>query len=206
MGIYTAYIFYISLGIPKNIICTYTGISGFIFSFQLPAYADGCEYTTDEGSTYLTCQSGVKITKQSNGNNFVPGDTYYFRFRSVENDCEDRWSWSDAYEVMAVADTEPGIKALLITPQDNGAYFRGYITDDGGSVLGCEVWAIIDSEETTHQTGKHTGNYIKIFKSLSEGRHTYQLAIKNLYGTVYTDEVSFIFEKGFVKTEVLIGV
>lgn len=206
MTIYNAYIIYISLNFPSNIICTSTTAHGFIFSFILPAYADYCEYTTDGGATYLSCQSGVQITKQSNGTDFVLGDTYDFRFRSVESSCSERWLWSSIYEVIAVADTEPGIKTLLITPQDNGAYFRGYISDDGGSVLGCEVWAVIDSVATTHQTGKHTGTYIKLFKSLSEGKHTYQLAIKNLYGTVYTTELNFIFEKGFVKTEVLIGI
>ncbi|NMB82430.1 MAG: hypothetical protein GYA14_11495 [Ignavibacteria bacterium] len=206
LTIYEAIITYLNLQPPSNIICTSTSATGFIFSFILPAYADYCEYTTDEGSTYLTCQSGVKITKQSNGQDFVPNDTYYFRFRSVENDCDDRWAWSDAYEVMAVADTEPGIKALLISPQDNGAYFRGYVTDDGGSVLGCEVWAVIDSEETEHLTGKHTGYYVKIFNQLSEGRHTYQFAIKNLWGTTYTEEKSFVFSKGNVRQEVWLGV
>ncbi|MGC9100851.1 MAG: hypothetical protein ACP5HC_06305 [Caldisericum sp.] len=206
MTFYSAYIIYITLPPPSNIVCTTTSSDGFIFTFTLPAYADACEYTTDGGITYQTCQSGVKITKQSNGQAFVSGNTYYFRFRSVENGCDDRWNWSDVYEVTAVSDTRPEIKALLISPQDNGVYFRGYVADDGGSVYGCEVWAVVDSQETIHQTKKHTGDYVKIFKPLSEGRHTYKLAIKNLWGTAYTDEISFVFEKGFVKMEVLHGV
>lgn len=206
MAIYSAYIRYITLAPPYNIICTSTSATGFIFSFQLPNYADGCEYTTDNGNTYLSCQSGVKITVQSNGQSFIPGNTYDFRFRSVENSTDERWNWSDVYEVMAVADVQPTIVSLLLIPQDNGAYFRAYISDDGGSVLGCEVWAVIDGAETSHVTQKHTGYIYKVFQQLSEGRHTYKFAIKNLWGTVYTNETFFIFEKGFVRMETYLNV
>jgi len=98
MTIYTAQIYYIQLAPPYDIVCTYKGSDGFTFTFQLPTHGYGCEYTTDEGLTWASCQSGVKITTQSNGNSFVSGNTYYFRFRTVEENCDERWLPSDVYE------------------------------------------------------------------------------------------------------------
>jgi len=204
MSYYSTQIVYISLPPPQNIVCAFTSGTGFIFTFQLSSYATSCEYTTDGGLTFLPCQSGVKISKESNETDITPDNFYNFQFRQVEGST--KWFWSDVYQVFSVADTAPSIKAGFLRPQERGVVFRGFIIDDGGTTVGCEVWIIIDGISTPHLIGLFKNTWIEIFQQLTEGRHTYQLAVKNLWGTVYTDEISFLFEKGFVKMEAYLNV
>ena len=204
MSYYSTQIVYISLPPPQNIVCAFMSGTGFIFTFQLSSYATGCEYTTDGGLTFLPCQSGVLITKKSDGTNITAGNSYNFQFRQVEGST--KWFWSDVYQVFSVADTAPSIKAGFLRPQERGVVFRGFITDDGGTTVGCEVWVVVDDIETPHRTGLFKNTWVEIFRQLSEGRHKYKFAIKNLWGTVYTNETFFIFERGFVKMETYLNV
>lgn len=203
MSIYVAKKIIIGVFPPTNITCTSHTTTSFIFTFTAAKFASACEYTTDGGITHKPIQSGIAITSQSNGDPFVPGDWYNFRFRSYDEEYNDYSSLSSIYSFQAVSDTTPAIAALLSAPQEKGAIFKGYVIDDGNSVNGCEVWLILDGEASSQKTSAHTGDIMKFFSILVPGRHIYQFAIQNLAGTVYSEERGFIFERGFLQMEVL---
>jgi hypothetical protein len=158
------------------------------FSWNAVEFASSYQYTTDGGLTKREAVSGQVITKQSNGDDLVSGDTYNFQFKSYDDYSDFYSDWSPITEVLMSTDIIPTVNTLMPIPRDKGFILRAFVYDDGESISGCEGWFVIDGEETIHITGLHTNDYFEVFAFVDDiVDHTVKAALENLAGTTYGD-------------------